>query len=178
MDAQHIHLLFNHAPIFLTLFGILVFSFGLLKKQTILEKTGLLSFVASGLLSFPTYFSGENAEEKVEDLAGVSHAMIHEHEEMAETAFFMLIGLMVASLILLFVMWKAKEMKNSGMMKILVLVLAVLSFSYLAIVGNNGGKIRRPELRIEKTDDKNMQVDEDHYDDHDDEHHEHMDEDH
>ncbi len=36
------------------------------------------------LVTVPVYLSGEPAEEIVEDLAGVPHAFIEEHEEIAK----------------------------------------------------------------------------------------------
>jgi len=152
MNAGHLHLILNHAPIFGAFVGMIIFGFGMFRRNNTLEKTGLITFIVTGIATLPTYFTGEAAEEVAERFKDSSHDMIHEHEELAETGLILMIALAIASLILLIVMWRfkrsneGKHLKN-GLMKSTILALAATTFGIMMIVGNTGGKIRRPELR-------------------------------
>ena len=146
MNAGHIHLILNHAPIFGVFVGVVIFGIGMFRRNNTLEKTGLITFIVTGIATLPTYFTGEGAEEAAERFKDSSHDMIHEHEELAETGLILMIALAVASLILLIVMWKSKK-SSHGLMKSAVLSLAATTFGLMMVVGNTGGKIRRPELR-------------------------------
>ncbi len=94
------------------------------------------------VLSFNT---GEGAEELVEKVAGVSHDVIHEHEEMAEKFGLPMYGTALLSIISLFLM--NKGFKFSRYLNFTILILA-LFVSYLSIkVGTSGGEIRHTEIR-------------------------------
>lgn len=149
MDAGHIHLMINHFPVIGTFFGLILYGIGFLRKNKVLEKAGLFTFLGIALISIPTYFSGLMAHETIEKMAGTSKKAVHEHQEMAETALFLMAGLAIASLTLLVVMWRSKNNKT-GLMKGIVLVLALITFTFMSLVDNLGGKIRRPELRNDK----------------------------
>lgn len=146
MDAGHLHLILNHAPIFGSLIGLIIFGLGMFRRNNTLEKTGLVTFIATGIITLPSYFTGEGAEEVAEQFKDASHDIIHEHEELAETALLLMMALAVASMIVLLVMWRSKA-SNHGMMKSFTLALAAATFGIMVAVGNSGGKIRRPELR-------------------------------
>ena len=152
MNAGHIHLNLNHAPIFGVFVGVVIFGIGMFRRNNTLEKTGLITFIVTGIATLPTYFTGEGAEEVAERFKETSHDMIHEHEELAETGLILMIALAIASLILLIVMWRSKSSNDAkhskhGLMKSAVLSLAATTFGLMMVVGNTGGKIRRPELR-------------------------------
>jgi len=84
MNAGHLHLILNHAPIFGAFVGMIIFGFGMFRRNNTLEKTGLITFIVTGIATLPTYFTGEAAEEVAERFKDSSHDMIHEHEEAAE----------------------------------------------------------------------------------------------
>ena len=152
MNAGHLHLILNHAPIFGAFVGMIIFGIGMFRRNNTLEKTGLITFIVTGIATLPTYFTGEAAEEVAERFKDSSHDMIHEHEELAETGLILMIALAIASLILLIVMWRFKQSNEgkhakNGLMKSAILSLAATTFGIMMIVGNTGGKIRRPELR-------------------------------
>ena len=123
MDAGHLHLLLNHVPILGTFFGLVILIIGLLRKNQTLEKAAFITFVVVAVITLPAYISGEEAEHAVEHMAGSSHDMAHEHEELAETALFMMIGLALPSLIILITTMRSR-VNRAGMMKMIVLVLA------------------------------------------------------
>lgn len=146
MNAGHMHLILNHAPIFGAFVGMVIFGIGMFRRNNTLEKTGLITFIATGIATLPTYFTGEGAEEVAERFRDSSHDMIHEHEELAETGLILMSALALAALVLLIMMWKSNK-STHGLMKSTVLSLAATTFGLMMVVGNTGGKIRRPELR-------------------------------
>ena len=146
MNAGHMHLILNHAPIFGAFVGMLIFGIGMFRRNSTLEKTGLITLIVTGIATLPTYFTGEGAEEVAEQFKDSSHDMIHEHEELAEIGLVLMIALALASLILLIMLSRSKK-SSLALMKSTVLSLAATTFGLMMIVGNTGGKIRRPELR-------------------------------
>jgi hypothetical protein len=57
-----------------------------------------------------------------------------------------MIALALASLILLIMLSRSKK-SSLALMKSTVLSLAATTFGLMMVIGNTGGKIRRPELR-------------------------------
>ncbi len=144
MDGAHLHLLLNHFPIIGTLVGIGVLAYGLFTNNLSVKKVGLGIFVIMTLLAIPAYFSGEEAEEAVEHLPGISDRVIHEHEELAEKAILMMALLGGLSLWSLYGFWKKRSF--SKMLTIITFVFSLVTFGVFAKVGNLGGQIRHTEL--------------------------------
>ena len=144
MEGAHLHLLLNHFPIIGTLIGIGVLAYGLFINNLSVKKVGLGIFVAMAILALPAYFSGEEAEEAVEHLPGITDAVIHEHEELAEKAILMMALLGALSLFSLYAFWKKKAISKTA--TIITLLFALITFGVFAKVGNLGGKIRHTEL--------------------------------
>ncbi|MES2765406.1 MAG: hypothetical protein V4642_06040 [Bacteroidota bacterium] len=142
MDAIHIHLLLNHIPILGTLFGIIILAAGLFKNNRTLIVTALVTFIATALITIPTNFSGENAEDAVEKLPGVTEQAIENHEEAAEPAFAAALIVGVLSIATLF-------LTRGGRLRFLpfvVLVASLATFVLMVQAGNLGGMIRHTEL--------------------------------
>ena len=87
MNAAHLHLLLNHLPVIgIPIIGVFLL-LALAGKQQALVRIALGFTVVLALLTVPVYLSGEPAEEIVEDLPGVPHAVLEEHEEIANVTF-------------------------------------------------------------------------------------------
>jgi uncharacterized membrane protein len=144
MNEAHFHLLVNHFPITGTLLGLLVFGFGLLLKNETVIKTSLFLIAFTALLAIPALLSGEGAEELIEELPGISHDVIHEHEEKGELFVWFSGILAVLSLFSVWAISTAKAYKKA----ILWLTFGFgLATAFLAAqVGNSGGLIRHPEI--------------------------------
>ena len=82
----YLHLLSNHVPILGSLFGILLLVVALIKPNLKTTLSAYLILLVSGIGGIVTYFTGEPAEESIEHVPGISHKLIHVHEEMAENA--------------------------------------------------------------------------------------------
>lgn len=148
INPAQIHLATNHLPVVGFLTGFLILGTGCVRQHLAVKRTGLMVLVFAALSALPAYFSGEPAEELVEDRPGVSEKLIHDHEEAAEVAvvFSALTGgLALASLVLGRMKKESLEKKAS----IATLGLALITTGILAMVAHRGGLIRHDELRGE-----------------------------
>jgi uncharacterized membrane protein len=144
MDLTHLHLLLNHFPIIGTIIGIGIMLWGLIKKEYNIQKTVLGLWVILTLLTFPVMKTGEEAEETIENIPGISEQIMHEHEEAAEFALWMMVGLGLLSLAGLLIG------QNNNLGKKLPLVAFIFSlavFGAMARTGYLGGQIRHTELQ-------------------------------
>lgn len=144
MNDAYLHLLINHIPILGSLFGLILLVFGLFKANKTLIQTALITFIISATITLPTDWTGEGAEEIVEEL-GVSHDIIHEHEEVAESAVLTMLILGLLSLVALILNLRHSAFKD--ILNVLVLVMALIVFYFMYQAGNTGGEIRHPEVR-------------------------------
>ena len=90
MNPTHIHLMLNHFPIIGTLIGSAIMLFGIVKKQNSSRAIGAFIIVIMAIIAIPVMVTGEPAEEGIEHLNGISKSLIHDHEEAAEKAFWMM----------------------------------------------------------------------------------------
>lgn len=145
MNDAHFHLLVNHFPIIGLLIGILVLISGLILKKASVQGTALGIFIFSAIGSIFAFYTGEGAEEVVENLVGVSETLIHTHEEYAETFFITTLILGALSLTALIAM--IKNFKFSKHLIILCLIVALADGVLAKYVGTSGGEIRHTEIR-------------------------------
>jgi len=142
-NAAHLHLLLNHLPIFLPLFGLIILIIGIVFKSEIVKRVSLAMFVFTGLFAFIASSTGEGAEEIVEELKR-SHDLIHEHEEAAETFALLSYVLAMFSIVAFWFNWKKHPFKDLSMYIALLISVIVIYFSYPT--GQSGGEITHPEV--------------------------------
>ncbi len=145
MNEAHFHLTVNHLPIIIPIVGFLILVGGMILKSDIIKRTAYAVFFLGALTTIPAFASGEGAEEMVEHMEGVTHHIIHEHEEAAESFALLSYALGLLSLIALWANWKKKSIANSAQYVILVLSLAVLYTGKKT--GTTGGEVRHTEIR-------------------------------
>ncbi|MDO9274778.1 MAG: hypothetical protein Q7T92_04405 [Lutibacter sp.] len=145
MNEAHFHLIVNHLPIVGILIGILVLVTGFILKKSEVKVTAMGIFVFSALASFAAFYSGDGAEEIVEQIPGISETLINQHEESAELFFTVSLILGAISLITMFLEIKKYKFAKFGFILVLLISLAtgVLSKN----VGTTGGEIRHTEIR-------------------------------
>ncbi len=172
MDAVRLHLVFNHAPIFWIGLGLLLFLFGLFRKNRSLIGAGLFSFVLAGIAVIFVYLSGHNAEELVEHLPGISEAYLEKHEEAAEVAFYTTLLLGISAFITFFLLFfrRVEDLIYKIFLGI-TFVLALGSIGALANAGSHGGKIRHTELISGQQGQVQMEEGEEHGEDEEEEEH-------
>lgn len=147
ISAAHLHLMVNHIPLFGMLFGIMLLVIYFVRqnhRQALL--IGLAMILVSGLASVPTFYSGESAEDVVENQANVSEKFIHEHEEAAEVSVWFLAAAGALSLMSLLSIYLKKEAMTKKLY-LATLLSSVVAIGLTARTANLGGKISHPELR-------------------------------
>jgi uncharacterized membrane protein len=145
MNQAHLHLLLNHVPILGSLFGLLLLLGGLLFRSRPVQRAAHIALVAAALGAIPVLLTGEGAEEQVERIAGVSDYYMEEHEETAETAFWMLIA--AGALALAALAWSFLSKGKHTALSLVVVLAAAIAFGLMARTGWLGGKIRHSEIR-------------------------------
>ena len=144
MDAAHLHLILNHAPLFALVFAALGLAWAVFRADGGVARASLGLLVLAGLLVVPTYLTGEDAEDIVEDQVGVSHDAIEEHEDAALGAAIAtgIVGLIALVVLVLF---RRGEVPRTATVSMLVLTLAAAG--WIGYVANLGGQINHPEIR-------------------------------
>ncbi|HLC16430.1 MAG TPA: hypothetical protein VJL89_09420 [Thermodesulfovibrionia bacterium] len=145
MNWAHIHLMTNHFPVIGTLFGMLLLGFAMLRKSDELKKVSFGVFAIIALITFVVFFSGEPAEEIVEELPGVKESLIEEHEEMALISLIFVEILGVMSAIGLFASSRLKV--NMKWFVTALFLLSVITSGLFGLTANLGGQIRHTEIR-------------------------------
>lgn len=149
MDNAHLHLLLNHFPILGSLFGLCLLIYGLLRNNRSLENAGLGTLVIIALITIPAFLTGEGAEDAVEGLPGVTETLMERHEEMAETALWVMIATGIAALAALIISFLRQN--RIVFLKLVVALMAAATFGTMALTGNYGGEIRHTEIRSSTT---------------------------
>ncbi|MBC5773576.1 hypothetical protein H8S95_05830 [Pontibacter sp. KCTC 32443] len=145
MNEAHLHITLNHVPIIGSILGVLILAGGMFFKSRDTIRTALLILIMSAIVAIPTYLTGEAAEETVEHMEGMSHNLIHEHEEKAELYIWLIVGMGVLSAISFFA--DLKQMSIRKTLFIATIVLGMISIFIARQVGTSGGEINHPEIR-------------------------------
>ena len=145
MNDAHFHLVFNHFPIIVPVVGILILIVGFFIDSDVVKRTAFGVFIFGAVMTMPAMFTGEGAEEVVEKLPGITHDIIHNHEEKAELFAILSYLLGLTSILALWASVKQKSFAN--MAAIAVIVLALIGFYFGKATGTSGGEIRHTEIR-------------------------------
>lgn len=149
MNQVHLHLLITHLPIFGSILGALVLTYGLISKSLQTQIAAFALFVISSVGAGIAYFTGEAAEETVENIQGVAEGMIEQHEESALLALVSLIILGSISIIALVL--KLKKPNSTDTLGLAVLIISLVCFGLVARTGYLGGQIRHTEIHSNPT---------------------------
>ena len=145
MNDVHLHLVVTHLPIVGVLIGFLVLLTGYITKSPQVKTTALGIFIFSAIAAIAAFYTGEAAEDIVEKLPGVSETLIHNHEELAELFYTMMLILGGASLVTLFIYYKKSTFVKYGY--IVVVLLSITTIVISKFVGTSGGEIMHAEIR-------------------------------
>jgi uncharacterized membrane protein len=144
MNPAHLHLLVNHLPIIGAAFAVGLGFFAYLKKSADLSQATLWLLLVVGAGTGAAMWTGNEAEDVVEKLPGVSRQAIHEHEEAAEFARYAGLGSGLFALVLLARLRGRPESHRNA--TVFALFMAVLTLALMARTGYLGGFIRHPEI--------------------------------
>jgi hypothetical protein len=168
MDIAYLHLVTNHIPIIGLPFALVLLISGIWLKSDEIKAFGLLALTVLGFITLGVYLLGQGGEDFVEELAGVSHDSIEEHEKMATVSLVMvgitgilsLFGLIFYKGFRLLLRRAPDTIENVAenetavrgrsyfpkWLIFAVLTLAILSSGVLGYTGKLGGKIRHTEF--------------------------------
>lgn len=144
MNPTHIHLMITHLPIFGSILGALVLLHGIWTRTDQTKIAAYNLFILSSIGGAIAYFTGEEAEETVEGMAGVAEMAIEAHEHFAVFALTGVLILGLVSVIGLIVTLKKSSLANP--ISMVVLALSLVCFGLVARTGYLGGQIRHTEV--------------------------------
>jgi uncharacterized membrane protein len=145
MNDAHLHMVVNHFPIIGTIFGLGILISGLLLKNNSVKNTAYILFIICAIFSFAAMYTGEGAEEIVEDMPTIGNQIIHEHEKLAEK--FALIMYITGFFSLISIIANVKNHKFAKLLSFITLTLALVAAILSKSVGTSGGEIRHTEIR-------------------------------
>lgn len=141
----HLHLLLNHFPIIVSALGLLILVISLWRRSEPLTRVAFWFFVGGALSALPTYLTGEGAENAVEDLPGVTEALIEKHSDIA------LVAAIVVGALGAFALWALWRYRRPAVLSKSVvriaLVMSIAGSALMAYTGLLGGQIRHTEVR-------------------------------
>ncbi len=143
MNQAWLHLMSNHVPVLGLPIAALALAWGLARRHDAVIRLALFGTVLLGPLTAFVAWSGEGAEEVVEDAPWASRTRIHDHEEAGERARLAALVVAAGALVVL-VMARRREIHRGGTIAVLVgLVAASGAAGYSAL---EGGEIRHDEV--------------------------------
>ncbi|MEM7513632.1 MAG: hypothetical protein AAF388_22075 [Bacteroidota bacterium] len=144
MNGAEIHLLLNHIPVVGLFFVVALLAYALIRKNVPLVNISVVITLLLAVVTIPVNNSGEEAEEIVEEM-GLDHDLIHEHEEAAELALFLMLGLGGICIAYIFLLKRNEYVAH--ILSIILLAGCLGTSIYMAQVAHLGGEISHPEIR-------------------------------
>lgn len=144
MNPAHLHLLISHFPVIGVVIGLALLTVAIVRRSDELARVTFWLFALLGAASVVVYLTGEQAEEAVERLAGVTEALIEPHEEAALVATIAMGAAGALALLAAFVF------RRKAIPRLIVgggLVVALVNVGLMAWTANLGGQIRHTEIR-------------------------------
>jgi uncharacterized membrane protein len=146
MSGAHLHLLLNHLPVIGTLVALLLLAYAQLRGSQELTRASLGIFAIAAVMGLAAFLTGEPAEHVVKRLPGIEKSAIHEHEEAALVATWLL-GVVGAVSLGGLIGFRKRTGGVPRRFGVLVLALSLFPALAMARTANLGGKIRHPEIR-------------------------------
>jgi hypothetical protein len=143
-SGAHLHLLVNHAPIFGSLFALLLLIASYFTSADVLRRTAFVVLVATALAGAAADLSGDAAEEAVKGLPGVRHDDIEAHSQMGDRAYILggVLGVLALGALVRF---RRRPIPASATL-VAVLATAFVGGAMM-YTGLLGGRVRHTEVR-------------------------------
>ncbi len=120
------------------------------KSSAPIRNIAFILFIFGAVGSFVAIQTGEEAEDIVEEVAGISHDAIHDHEEAAELSLWFAVVMGLLSIAAL--ASKKLNVRFETGLHTAVLVMALITTGLLLYAAYEGGEIRHPEAYTEQVD--------------------------
>lgn len=144
MNSVRMHLALTHVPVVLSFVGLIMLVIAFFIKNSSVTKTSYILILIAGVAAIPVFLTGDGTEEAIENLPGISEAIIERHEEAAKLA---MISIAAAGLTALAALFSFKWHLAFRLFKFVVLLLAIASGGLMAQTAHLGGQIRHSEIR-------------------------------
>ncbi|RZJ35064.1 MAG: hypothetical protein EOO51_07195 [Flavobacterium sp.] len=146
MDSTHLHLISNHFPLVGMAIGTLTLIYAMFAKTTpAIKNVALMIIVLSALTAIPAYFSGEGAEDTVENIAGINERYIEKHEDSGKL--FAISIFVIGAFALLLLIYDRLKRKENKFLGYVFLLGCIIVCAFAINAGNTGGEIRHNEIR-------------------------------
>jgi hypothetical protein len=143
-NGAQFHMLVNHLPVIGFLVIVLALLVALKWKSLDIRRFVLLGTVLVGLTGLPALWTGEPAEEVIEEMPGVSKRLIHEHEELAEKA--TVLAVITAGVAAFAYILQRRRPDTMNKSIPVVLLFSLATSGLMGWTAHEGGKIRHPEI--------------------------------
>ena len=143
MNAPHVHLIVSHLPIAGILVAVILL-FVSLRPASPFRRAALVATLLVALVGPIAWFSGQAAEESIENRAGMDETRIERHEDLALVA---LVGLEIAGAIALAGLLVHRRRLVPGSLLVVLLVVDLGAAVLLSRAATLGGEISHPEIR-------------------------------
>lgn len=144
MSSVHFHLLLNHFPVIGTLIAIALLAAAIVRRSNDISKVSLGLLAALGAISLLVFFTGEPAEEAIENLPGFSEAITERHEEFALAATIVLASVGAFALGILVILRKRDIPR---WITVGVFMLSLVGGGMMGYTAMLGGQVRHTEVR-------------------------------
>ena len=138
-NAAQLHLILNHFPIIGTGMVIIVLSYAVYVNDERIKKLGMFMLVLIGLITIPTFMTGDKAQRIVKGNDGVIEENIGPHESYAQTS--MTAMEITAGVSLLGLVLFRKEKPVPVYFGVILLVMMVVVNIMMIYTGHLGGRI-------------------------------------
>ena len=144
MSFTHLHLLLNHFPVIGTLIVTALLAWAVFRRSEEITRVSLGLIAAMGAISIVVFFTGEPAEEAIENLPGFSEAITERHEEFALIATIVVgsIGTLALGALALL-----RKRDIPRWVTVWSLVLSIVASGVMGYTALLGGQIRHTEVR-------------------------------
>lgn len=144
MNAASLHLLVNHAPLFLSAVAVVLLVPALLRRNVTLLSAAVWLVIGAGVAAVLAQQSGEAAEHLLEHMPGVAKTAIEAHEEAARTTLIVaLVSAGIALGVLLGRRWWSQRLQWG--FAVLLLISSLALFASSAYTSHRGGLIRHAD---------------------------------
>jgi hypothetical protein len=144
MSWTHLHLMINHLPVLGAPVFLLLLAWALLRRSPGVARAALWGTVLLAPAAQLVSLTGEQTEERLEQVVQLDEAVVERHEEMAETATRVLI---VTAVIAAIALWRGRRAPGTRLLPAAVLAGLVATSGLMAYSAWTGGLIRHTEIR-------------------------------